>query len=78
MLGMRINFNKYDLVSIDEAEDQINILAQIFGYKIRKLLLKYLGVPLHFRKHTKENLQPVIDKITKRARLKRQTTVFCS
>jgi hypothetical protein len=42
-------------------------LAQTFCCKIRKVALKYLGIPSHFRKLKKEDLQSVIDKIIKRA-----------
>jgi hypothetical protein len=66
MSGMRINFEKCDLVPINVPEDQVNILSQIFGCKVSSLPITYLGVPLHYGKLRKEDLQPLIDKIIKR------------
>lgn len=47
-------------------EEEVNSLAQIFGYKKGALPITYLGVPLHHNKLRKEDLQPVIDKVIKR------------
>jgi hypothetical protein len=66
MSGMRINFEKCDLVPINVPEDQRNILSQVFGCKVSAFPIKYLGVPLHYGKLRKEDLQPLIDKIIKR------------
>jgi hypothetical protein len=40
--------------------------SQIFCCKIGEFPIKYLGVPLHYSKLRKEDLQPVIDKIIKK------------
>jgi hypothetical protein len=64
--GMRINFNKSDLVPINIPMEEVNVLAQVFGCKISEFPIKYLGVPLHFGKLRKEDLQPLIDNIIKR------------
>jgi hypothetical protein len=64
--GMRINFNKSDLVSINVPVEEVNVLAQVFGCKVSEFPLKYLGVPLHFGKLCKQDLQPLIDSIIKR------------
>lgn len=63
---MKINFNKSDLLTINVDEDISKILAQIFCCKRGSFPLKYLGVPLHFAKLRREDLQPIIDKIIKR------------
>jgi hypothetical protein len=60
--GMIINFSKCDLVHINIPDEQINVLAQVFGCKVSSFLLKYLGVQLR-----KEDLQPIIDQILKMA-----------
>jgi mannosylglycoprotein endo-beta-mannosidase len=64
--GMRINFNKSDLVPINVTIEEVNVLAQVFGCKVSEFPLKYLGVPLHFGKLCKQDLQPLIDSIIKR------------
>jgi hypothetical protein len=46
--------------------DDSNVLAQVFGCKISELPIKYLGVPLHFIKLRKEDLQPIVDAIITR------------
>jgi hypothetical protein len=66
MSGMRINFNKSDLIPINVSIEESNTLAQVFGCKICDFPIKYLGVPLHFSKLRKEDLQPLIDAIIKR------------
>ena len=64
---MRINFHKCDLVpiNIDRGEDLV--FAQTLGCKISAYPIKYLGAPLHFSKIRKEDVQPTVDKIIKKA-----------
>jgi len=66
MTGMRINFDKSDLLTIGIEEDRVNEYSKIFGCKKGDFPIKYLGVPLHFTNLRKEDLQPIIDKIIKR------------
>jgi hypothetical protein len=63
---MRINFNKSDLIPVNVNSEECKVLAQVFGCKISEFPIKYLGVPLHFGKLRKEDLQPIIDAIIKR------------
>lgn len=66
MSGMRINFDKSDLLTIGIDEARVSKYSKIFCYKIGDFPIKYLGVPLHFTNLRKEDLQPIIDKIIKR------------
>ena len=66
MSGMRINYHKSDLLTINVEAEEANLFAQIFGCKIDDFPFTYLGVPLHFSKLRKEDLQPIRDKIIKR------------
>lgn len=43
------------------------MFAQTLGCKISAFPIKYLGAPLHFSKIRKEDLQPTVDKIIKKA-----------
>jgi hypothetical protein len=64
--GMRINFDKSDLLTIGLEDSWINAYAKIFCCKKGDFPIKYLGVPLHFSKLRKEDLQPIVDKIISR------------
>ena len=66
MTGMNINYDKSGLLTIGIEEERVNDLAKIFCCKKGDFPLKYLGVPLHYSKLRKEDLQLVIDKIIKR------------
>jgi hypothetical protein len=64
--GKRINFNKSDLVPINIPVEEVNVLAEVFGCKVSEFPIKYIGVPLHFGKLNKEDIQRLIDSIIKR------------
>jgi hypothetical protein len=49
---------------VDEQEAQL--FSQILSCRLGKLPMKYLGVPLHFSKLRKEDLQPIVDKLIKK------------
>ena len=64
MTGMKINYDKSDLLTIGTDEERVNEFARIFCCKTGEFPLKYLGVPLHFTKLRIEDLQPIIDMST--------------
>jgi hypothetical protein len=64
--GVRINYHKSNLTPINLEEDDCNEYAQIFCCKLGSFPFKYLGVPLHHDKLRREDIQPIVDKITKR------------
>jgi hypothetical protein len=47
-------------------EEDSNNLARLLCCNIGSFPIKYLGVPLHFTKLTREDIQPVVDKLVKR------------
>jgi hypothetical protein len=65
--SMRINFHKCDLVALNVDEQEAQLFSQILRCRLGKLPMKYLGVPLHFNKLRKEDLQPIVDKLIKKA-----------
>jgi hypothetical protein len=67
MSGMRINFHKCDLVPINVLEGDAELFAQALSCKLDDFPLQYFGVPLHHSKLRKEDIQPVVDKILKKA-----------
>jgi hypothetical protein len=51
-------------MNLDEEEG--NRIAHLFGCPIGSFPLKYLGVPLHFEKLTRPDIQTLVDKILSR------------
>jgi mannosylglycoprotein endo-beta-mannosidase len=64
--GMKVNYNKSELVPINLEPEEIDCFREIFDCAIGSFPIKYLGVPLHHDKLKREDLQPIIDKILKR------------
>jgi len=64
--GMKINFEKSNLVALGLEEEESNLFARLFCCKVGDFPFNYLGVPLHYNKLTREDIQPVVDKIIKR------------
>jgi hypothetical protein len=64
--GMKINYDKSDLLVLGMDDERANEFAKKICCKRSNFPIKYLGVPLHFSKVRREDLQPVIDKIVKR------------
>lgn len=46
--------------------DEISVAAQILNCPLGSFPMNYLGVPLHFDKLARQDLQPLVDKILKR------------
>jgi hypothetical protein len=63
--GVRINFHKSDLTPVN-LEEETQIYAQIFCCKIETFPFKYLGVPLHYDKLRREDIQPIVVMILNR------------
>jgi hypothetical protein len=67
MSGMRINYHKNELVPIHPTRvEEVESFADIFSCPIGEFSVKYLGIPLHYNKLSREDLQPLVDKIIKR------------
>jgi hypothetical protein len=67
MSGMRINYHKSELILVNiENRDVVNRWAEIFGCPVGAFPIKYLGIPLHYTKLSREDPQPLVDKIIKR------------
>jgi hypothetical protein len=56
MTGIKINYDKSDLLTIGAEEERVNKLAKDFCCKTGDFPIKYLGVPLHFTKLRREDL----------------------
>jgi hypothetical protein len=66
MSGMGINYHKNELVPINiENEEEETKWAKIFGSPMGVFPIKYLDIPLHYSKLSRDDLQPLVDKIIK-------------
>ncbi|WVZ84785.1 LOW QUALITY PROTEIN: hypothetical protein U9M48_031774, partial [Paspalum notatum var. saurae] len=63
--GMRINFNKSEIVTLNVGSEVAHEASHLLGCPVGSLPLKYLGVPLHFDKLYIEDIQPQVDKMMK-------------
>ena len=52
--GMRVNFHKTQLITMNVEEDVVHQAAHIFNCLVGCFPLKYLGVPLHYYKLSRE------------------------
>ena len=64
--GMKINYNKSDLLTLGISEEDKLALARCFCCNIGSFPIKYLGVPLHFNKLKREDIQPIVNKLMNR------------
>jgi hypothetical protein len=64
---MRISFHKSKLVPVNILEgEEVDQFADIFGCHVGAFPINNLGIPLHYQKLRREDLQPLIGKIIKR------------
>jgi len=61
--GLKTNVQKSNVLPIHCAEDDMSLIQSLLPCEILEFPCKYLGLPLSIRKLTKEQLQPVIDRI---------------
>jgi hypothetical protein len=63
---MRINFNKNEFIPLNLDEELVHGVGHTQVCCLGSLPLKYLGVPLHFEKLKRVDVQPLVDKLVKR------------
>jgi hypothetical protein len=64
--GMRINFNKSEFIPLNLEDGAVHEISHSLVCGAGTLPFKYLGVPLHFEKLKREDVQPLVDKLIKR------------
>ena len=64
--GMRINYNKSELIPINMSKEETQPYVDIFQCVMGDFPVKYLGIPLHFERLRKEDLLPLIESIINR------------
>jgi hypothetical protein len=65
--GMRINFHKSELIPMNLGKEACHEISHILTCPMGSLPFKCLGVPLHFERLKREDLQPILDKMVKKA-----------
>ena len=50
--NLKINFHKSELFCFGEAQDDISLYAELFGCGQGQSPIKYLGIPIHYRRLT--------------------------
>jgi hypothetical protein len=63
---MRTNYQKSELIPLCLEEEETKFYANILGCVVGNFRIKYLGIPLHYEKLRRKDIQPLIDKILKR------------
>jgi hypothetical protein len=63
--GMRINSNKSELIPINMDEEEALPFVDAFNCNVGNFPIKYLGIPLHYDKLRREDIQHLIEKILK-------------
>ena len=48
--GLKINFHKSELFCFGNAQDHLDQYVELFGCKSGDFPIRYLGIPIHFRK----------------------------
>lgn len=64
--GLKVNFHKSALVPLNISSDLANNLTVQLGCQLSSLPITYLGVPLHWKKLSTSDWQPLITKIENR------------
>jgi hypothetical protein len=66
MFGMKLNYNKSEMIPMNLLDQEKENFKNILGCFVRVFPTNYLGIPLHYEKIKRGDLQPLVDKIVKR------------
>ena len=64
--GLCCNMSKSSITPITCDSERVNEISSILACKVESLPIKYLGLPLHFKKARKEDFHNLLDKIKRR------------
>jgi hypothetical protein len=68
MAGLKINFLKSEVITINDKENWANTYAAIFNYQVRSFTIKYLGVPVSPSRLHIAGWLPLLEKSNKKIR----------
>ena len=66
--GLQLNNSKSELYSTRIKENELQIIHQVTGFRLGKLPVKYLGVPLITRRLSAHDCTPLVTRITEKVR----------
>jgi hypothetical protein len=78
MAGWKINFNKSEVVMVNDENTWGSTYADIFNCQVGKFPIKYLGVPVSPSGLHLSDWLPLIDKSNKRLDIVGRATLICS
>ena len=61
--GLKINFHKSGLFCFGQAKECYDQYSNIFGCKLGSFPVKYLGIPMHFRKLSNKDWKVIVGKV---------------
>ena len=61
--GLNIKFHKSELFCFGEAQDDVSLYAELFGCGQGQFPIKYLGIPIHYRRLTNAEWKPVEERL---------------
>jgi hypothetical protein len=64
--GMCINFHKSEMIPLNLDENKVHEISHALSYPVGSVPFKYLGIPFHYKKLKREDVQPLVDKLLKR------------
>jgi hypothetical protein len=64
--GLKINFHKSELFCFGEALDEVNTYTDLFGCGQGLFPMRYLGIPIHYRRLTLAEWKLVEERLQKR------------
>ena len=76
--GLKTNLQKNNVLPIRCDDLEIATIQNLLPCPLSNFPCKYLGVPLSLRKLTKEQVQPIIDRIANHKGWKKGTSTICS
>lgn len=63
---MRVNFHKSEVIAMNMSNESAHDISHLFACPIGNLPIKYLGVPLHYENLSRDDIQPLVDKMLKK------------
>ena len=63
--GMRVNFHKSEVITMNMSGESAHDISYLFACPIGNFPIKYLGVPLHYENLSRDDIQPLVDKMLK-------------
>ena len=64
--GLKINFHKSEIFCFGEAKNCESQYMELFGYNLGSFPIRYLGIPIHYRKLSNSDWLKIQERFEKR------------